>query len=1023
MENAMTPRLRLHDPQDSSDCLDNWGNEVESFALKLSALSLRSSSADVLSPSGSPPVTAVVVPAEAAEAQAAVSGSGSGGVGSVVAETSGGLTINLIFDAAAMAAPASFRAGIAQAASILSSAISDKITINLDIDYSGTGGGAAAGPDNGQYLSYASVRADLINNATPGDTAFNSLPTGSSIQGQSQVAVWNAQLKLWGLIGANDTTTDDGSATFATDINPNLLVGVALHELTHAMGRVPYGPQPDVFDFDRFTSVGTRLLANGDTAPAAYFSLNGGTTKLADYGQTSDPSDFLNSGVQGPNDPFNEFYTGSTLQTLTAVDLEQLDALGFHTASLGLGITPTSSRAVQGGPAIALLSATPTISNAVASVLTSATIKIANASGNPVAGDELYVNGQQGGSVDGGLVAVSWNDVSKILTLTGNASLTDYQTLLSGISYQDSGTDASTGSHPQRSVTWTINDGAASGGTASQVTIDRPPVVTVANISVNATTPVASLFAASDPDGDAIATYAFKDSGNGHFLLNGVAQPNNQEIDVTAAQLAQLTYQSTGGTDTVQVRLSDGTAWGSWQSFTVTGPASTVIEAFGSTKLVQIGTNFCLDSISTGSGPQLKYSASAVTPGEFGTWTPIGAEQTASGYDVAWKDPASGMYTVWSTDANGNYVSNIVSACPGSSTALEAIETTFHQDLNGDGVIGLPPLPTTTLESSGSTSLVEVATTFYLDSISTGSGPQLKYSASAVTPGEFGTWAPIGAEQTASGYDVAWKDPASGMYTVWSTDANGNYVSNIVSACPGSSTALEAIETTFHQDLNGDGVIGIPAGTHPVATQLADLGPSGFDGTTLTINASSAANSEIIGFTGHGTAAGLDKIDLQGFNFNFLHSGFDGSTGLLKLTDGSNSAQLQFLGSYSQENFQFADDGSGGTLVYASSPSHPDAPIAQTAGPNQASLATLTGHDIFVFGPNFGQVSISNFVAQQDSIHFNKAVFADINAVIAAVHVDASGNAVITATALDTITFQHVTTAQLLAAQNSFHLF
>jgi YD repeat-containing protein len=37
--------------------------------------------------------------------------------------------------------------------------------------------------------------------------------------------------------------------------------------------------------------------------------------------------------VQGPNDPFNEFYTGSTLQQLTAADLKQLDALGFHISS------------------------------------------------------------------------------------------------------------------------------------------------------------------------------------------------------------------------------------------------------------------------------------------------------------------------------------------------------------------------------------------------------------------------------------------------------------------------------------------------------------------------------------------------------------------------------------------------------------------------------------------------------------------------------------------------------------------
>ena len=271
------------------------------------------------------------IPSDTSSSGGSSGGSAPGtGPGSVIAESSGGITINLLFDAAAMAAPASFRAGIAQAAAILASTISDKITVNLNIDYSGTGGGAAAGPDSGLFENYSTIRSDMVNGATPGDGTFNALPTGSSIQGQSYVAVWNAQLKLWGFLGANDTTTDDGSATFATDINPNLLVGVALHELTHAMGRVPYGPQPDVFDLFRFTSVGTRLFAGGNTAPAAYFSTDGGHTKIADLGQYSDPSDFLNSGVQGPNDPFNEYYDGSTIQSLSAADKAMLDSLGFH---------------------------------------------------------------------------------------------------------------------------------------------------------------------------------------------------------------------------------------------------------------------------------------------------------------------------------------------------------------------------------------------------------------------------------------------------------------------------------------------------------------------------------------------------------------------------------------------------------------------------------------------------------------------------------------------------------------------
>src|SRR5581483_685229 len=237
--------------------------------------------------SASTPISPVL-PDESVQAMAAVSSSGSGGPGAVVAETSSsGFAINLIFDSAAMAAPASFRAGIEQAAAILSATISNKITVNINIDYKGTGGGAAAGPDNGLFESYTTVRTDLIANAAPGDTSFSALPVGATIQGQSQVAVWNAQLKLFGLVSPNSTTTDDGSATFATDINPNLLVGVALHELTHALGRVPFGPEPDIFDFYRFTSPGARLFTNNIPANVAYFSVDGGNTKLADYGQNS----------------------------------------------------------------------------------------------------------------------------------------------------------------------------------------------------------------------------------------------------------------------------------------------------------------------------------------------------------------------------------------------------------------------------------------------------------------------------------------------------------------------------------------------------------------------------------------------------------------------------------------------------------------------------------------------------------------------------------------------------------------
>ena len=68
---------------------------------------------------------------------------------------------------------------------------------------------------------------------------------------------------------------------------------------------------------------------------------------------------------------------------------------------------------------------------------------------------------------------------------------------------------------------------------------------------------------------------------------------------------------------------------------------------------------------------------------------PIGAEQTATGYEVAWKVTGADQYTVWNTDSNGNYVSDTIGTVSGTSYALESLEASFQQDLNGDGTIGL----------------------------------------------------------------------------------------------------------------------------------------------------------------------------------------------------------------------------------------------------------------------------------------------------------------------------------------------
>jgi hypothetical protein len=184
---------------------------------------------------------------------------------------------------------------------------------------------------------------------------------------------------------------------------------------------------------------------------------------------------------------------------------------------------------------------------------------------------------------------------------------------------------------------------------------------------------------------------------------------------------------------------------------------------------------------------------------------------------------------------------------------------------------------------------------------------------------------------------VAWKNTA-GQYTVWSVDSNGNYLSSLFTAVSGTNTKLESLETTFNQDLNGDGVIGIyaaPGTTLKISNSLT--GPSGsatigvgatlelsgansssvtFSGSTgmLKLDNPSTFDGVIYNFSGNGKLSGSDQIDLKGINFASVHESF--SNGVLTVTDGTHSAALDFNGSYTLANFKLASDGSGGTIVY-----------------------------------------------------------------------------------------------------------
>lgn len=259
--------------------------------------------------------------------------------------------INLVYDNSQVAwssTPAWYQTGVVTAANLIMAAFPNtNITFNCEIGYqfwygSVLGNGSPVGASSsvgdtvaGQSLTYSTIRAGLaaVPNPTASLTAMlANTPAGSTLNGQGGSASLftpNATCKALGIGGLSPTDPAiDGAVGIGTGWGSDKIVGVFLHEITHAMGRSA-GRNP--FNFTRFTSAGVRdFSSNADTS---YFSLDGGVTKLADYDNTQDGGDFLNSGVQdtgGNTDSFDAVQGTSPIETLTAVDIQLMNAMGFQ---------------------------------------------------------------------------------------------------------------------------------------------------------------------------------------------------------------------------------------------------------------------------------------------------------------------------------------------------------------------------------------------------------------------------------------------------------------------------------------------------------------------------------------------------------------------------------------------------------------------------------------------------------------------------------------------------------------------
>jgi VCBS repeat-containing protein len=306
------------------------------------------------------------------------------------------------------------------------------------------------------------------------------------------------------------------------------------------------------FDFTAYYGNGSNAMTIDDNAQVLYVSDNGNNDGK---GGRVISLTLASNGLS--------FTTGSTLMTLDSNNTasSNIGALLYdnlptlNSASHSLGATTTE--AVQGGSAITLLNgAAITVTDPDNTHLGFATVAISNAQ----SGDVLAAN------TSGTSITASYNTTTHILTLSGDDTYAHYIQVMNSVTYQDAGTDNSTGSHPTRTLIWAVSDGVTIADQSTNdpnvasttVVIDRAPTLTADSYAIleggtssgtSGTGGTGVLGNDNDKDADAITVTAVQGSGAnvgnsvagtyGHLTLNSngsysYVADNNGAIDGAA---------------------------------------------------------------------------------------------------------------------------------------------------------------------------------------------------------------------------------------------------------------------------------------------------------------------------------------------------------------------------------------------------------------------------------------------------------------------------------------------------------
>ena len=287
------------------------------------------------------------------------------GFGAAGSAPASALTINTIYSASVnnLGNATEVKAAFQRAIATYQNMFANPVTINLQVGWGELLGspvtslGVAGMTGYGTY-SYSQMQTMLRATSTSASdqTAYANFPATSPI-GAGTFTLTPALAKAIGVAGASSSI--DGYIGFGSGYNFDFnrtdgitagsydFTGVALHEISHALGRVSglgHSGATNGLPIDLFRYQAAASSSFSYNEPA-YFSINGGQTNLATF-NASGTAD-RDSWVAMPGDAFSAFASPGVINDLSAADKIVMDVLGWNTV-MG-STTPTTTPTTTSG--------------------------------------------------------------------------------------------------------------------------------------------------------------------------------------------------------------------------------------------------------------------------------------------------------------------------------------------------------------------------------------------------------------------------------------------------------------------------------------------------------------------------------------------------------------------------------------------------------------------------------------------------------------------------------------------------